>query len=143
MIALAGNKLDLVRAPVASEGDDESDDATATPENDDDNDEGAETVVKAEPASESRRQVSTEEAQAYATENGLLFFETSAKTGEGVVEVFTEIGTSEVLHSCMRIEVLLTLLRLQQPRRSLSMRCWLRAEERELQDVDQEQLQVV
>lgn len=49
---------------------------------------------KTEPAHESRRQVSTEEAQAYATENGLLFFETSAKTGEGVVEVFTEIGKS-------------------------------------------------
>lgn len=38
------------------------------------------------------RQVPKEEAKAYAEEAGLLFFETSAKTGEMVSEVFTEIG---------------------------------------------------
>lgn len=39
------------------------------------------------------REVSAEEAQHYAREFGLLFFEASAKTGDRVVEVFTEIGT--------------------------------------------------
>ncbi|KAF9580758.1 hypothetical protein BGW38_002462 [Lunasporangiospora selenospora] len=38
------------------------------------------------------RQVPTEEASAYAQESGLLFFETSAKSGQGVREVFTEIA---------------------------------------------------
>ncbi|KAJ7071217.1 GTP-binding protein ypt5 [Mycena amicta] len=88
VIALAGNKVDLVQgsssssgAPSASESEDEADDATATP---------GETPGSDEP--ESLRQVPREEAQAYATEAGLLFFETSAKTGEGVVEIFTEIA---------------------------------------------------
>lgn len=39
-----------------------------------------------------RRQVSQEEAKKYADEEGLMWTETSAKTGEGVVEIFTEIG---------------------------------------------------
>lgn len=38
------------------------------------------------------RAVPTEEAQAYANESGLLFMEASAKTGEFVMEVFTEIA---------------------------------------------------
>lgn len=95
VIALAGNKVDLVRASPDSEPstptatDDEADDATATPEGE------AEAAGDSENAgpSESRREVPREEAEAYAKESGLLFFETSAKTGEGVVEVFTEIGT--------------------------------------------------
>jgi GTPase SAR1 family protein len=40
----------------------------------------------------SSRAVSTEEAQAYANESSLLFMEASAKTGDNVVECFTEIG---------------------------------------------------
>ena len=88
VIALAGNKVDLVQpSPSASssstaEPEDEADDATATP---------GEAAAGEEP--QSLRQVPREEAEAYAQEAGLLFFETSAKTGEGVVEVFTEIGT--------------------------------------------------
>jgi Ras-related protein Rab-5C len=89
VIALAGNKVDLVQpsagaAPAAadSEAEDEADDATATP--------GETPGAGGDP--ESLRQVPTDEAQAYADEGGLLFFETSAKTGEGVTEMFTEIG---------------------------------------------------
>jgi len=41
-----------------------------------------------------RRQVSQEEAKKYADEEGLMWAETSAKTSEGVTEVFTAIGWS-------------------------------------------------
>jgi len=88
VIALAGNKVDLVQPPAspgaspASESEDEADDATATPGE----------APSPGGGEESLRQVPREEAQAYATEAGLLFFETSAKTGEGIVEIFTEIA---------------------------------------------------
>lgn len=90
VIALAGNKVDLVQSTSSAssmvpvpEAEDEADDATATPGE-------APSSNSGEP--ESLRQVPREEAQAYATESGLLFFETSAKTSEGVVDMFTEIG---------------------------------------------------
>src|ERR1700726_50203 len=38
------------------------------------------------------RQVSQEEAKKYADEEGLMWGETSAKTGEGVADIFTNIG---------------------------------------------------
>jgi len=41
---------------------------------------------------EARRQVTQEEAQRYAEEEGLLWFETSAKSGAGVADVFTRLG---------------------------------------------------
>lgn len=87
VIALAGNKIDLVQSspssssPSNADAEDEADDATATP---------GEAAAGGEP--ESLRQVPREEAEAYAQEAGLLFYETSAKTGEGIVEIFTEIG---------------------------------------------------
>lgn len=74
VIALVGNKLDLAREDndsklvVNSATDDE--DITHT------------------------RQVSMKEAQEYAEEEALLFFETSAKTGYNVSEVFTAIANA-------------------------------------------------
>ncbi len=41
---------------------------------------------------ESGRQVETEEARAYADENGILFVETSAKTNHMVAELFKTIA---------------------------------------------------
>ncbi|PWN51599.1 putative VPS21-Rab5-like GTPase [Violaceomyces palustris] len=82
VIALVGNKIDLLGRTESVEestaqGEEDDETATATPE---------------AGASSSLRAVPKDEAEAYAKESGLLFFETSAKTGEGVVEVFTEIA---------------------------------------------------
>ncbi|KAH0594917.1 hypothetical protein MHUMG1_07215 [Metarhizium humberi] len=71
VIALVGNKLDLA-----------SDSAT-----------GNETAEDGEESGDARK-VSTEEAKAYAEEESLLFFETSAKTGHNVTEVFTAIANA-------------------------------------------------
>lgn len=77
VIALVGNKLDLASAAgaVAANGDDGDD-------GEDGDDSG------------NARKVSTEEAQSYAEEEGLLFFETSAKSGHNVTEVFTAIANA-------------------------------------------------
>lgn len=72
VIALVGNKLDLA-------GDSSSADA-------EDGDDGEE--------SGDARKVSTDEAKGYAEEESLLFFETSAKTGHNVSEVFTAIANA-------------------------------------------------
>lgn len=50
---------------------------------------------------EETREVSTEEAQAYAQEAGLLFFETSAKSGQNVTELFTAIAHKLPLESVL------------------------------------------
>jgi len=76
VIALVGNKLDLVN-PSSGSGEGEG--------------EGAED---AEVDESDARKVPTKAAKAYAEEEGLLFFETSAKTGERVAEVFTAIANA-------------------------------------------------
>jgi Ras-related protein Rab-5C len=75
VIALVGNKLDLC--------DDDG------PESETQDEEGAEGHEE-----EAVRKVSTAEAKAYADEEGLLFYETSAKTGHNVSEVFTAIANA-------------------------------------------------
>lgn len=77
VIALVGNKLDLTTAGAAG-----GDGAGAADGEDADVDTG------------DARKVSTEEAKAYAEEESLLFFETSAKTGHNVTEVFTAIANA-------------------------------------------------
>lgn len=76
VIALVGNKLDLCE-----------DDAPEA--------EAAEAESEAvEEESSSARKVSIKEAKGYADEENLLFFETSAKTGHNVSEVFTAIANA-------------------------------------------------
>lgn len=79
VIALVGNKLDLTNESSSSgnlgeDGDDE--------------------VAEGEDADGDARKVSTSEAKTYAEEEGLLFFETSAKLGTNVTEVFTAIANA-------------------------------------------------
>ena len=82
VIALVGNKSDLAGAA----GEDEMEDADAAPAA-----EGEE--AHDEDAADARR-VPVKTAKAYAEEEGLLFFETSAKTGQNVAEVFTAIANA-------------------------------------------------
>lgn len=94
VIALVGNKLDLTNdggdaseAPAAPAGESES---TAP-----DGEEGAGDEREDQDAtSGDARKVSTREASQYAEEETLLFFETSAKTGTNVVDVFTAIANA-------------------------------------------------
>ncbi|KUI65468.1 Vacuolar protein sorting-associated protein 21 [Cytospora mali] len=78
VIALVGNKLDLTN-DVSGDGE-----AAAVPSGGGDD---------AEDSGDARK-IPTEEAKAYAEEEGLLFFETSAKTGVNVTEVFTAIANA-------------------------------------------------
>ncbi|RFU26936.1 hypothetical protein B7463_g9404, partial [Scytalidium lignicola] len=78
VIALVGNKLDLTNAGGGSNSSDDhgEDDAAGEDDNGD------------------ARKISTEEAKSYAEEEGLLFFETSAKLGTNVTEVFQAIANA-------------------------------------------------
>ncbi|CAF9903743.1 MAG: hypothetical protein ALECFALPRED_002956 [Alectoria fallacina] len=82
VIALVGNKLDLTNEDAAASGE------TNTGEGGD--------VESGEAAEESgdARKISAKEGRDYAEEEGLLFFETSAKTGVNVQEVFTAIANA-------------------------------------------------
>ncbi|KAI0481528.1 ras-domain-containing protein [Xylaria cf. heliscus] len=75
VIALVGNKLDLTNDGESGQGAGDADGAEGEDSGD-------------------ARKVSTEEAKSYAEEESLLFFETSAKTGYNVVDVFTAIANA-------------------------------------------------
>lgn len=83
VIALVGNKLDLTND---SNGD------AGGPGHSGEGD-GEELAGEEEEGGDARK-VSTREAKDYAEEEGLLFFETSAKTGVNVTEVFTAIANA-------------------------------------------------
>lgn len=81
VIALVGNKLDLT-----------NEESAGNP-NTDGEDEATGSGEEAEGEGDARK-VSTKEGRDYAEEEGLLFFETSAKTGLNVQEVFTAIANA-------------------------------------------------
>ncbi|KAL4945012.1 hypothetical protein BDV06DRAFT_185783 [Aspergillus oleicola] len=88
VIALVGNKLDLTndggetQTETEPETNAEGEDGGENQEDQEDNTPG------------DARKVSTREANTYAEEESLLFFETSAKTGLNVVDVFTAIANA-------------------------------------------------
>lgn len=85
VIALVGNKLDL-----CSESSSTEEEPAPEPADTDADGEGADADVDTGDA----RKIPTREAKAYAEDESLLFFETSAKTGSNVADVFTAIANA-------------------------------------------------
>ena len=100
VIALVGNKVDLTQGEDGAEGSGEDDGSTARRRSGEDDGTATTTTSNgeggaAEEVSEGNaRKVTTKEARDYAEEEGRLFFETSAKTGLNVQEVFTAIANA-------------------------------------------------
>lgn len=90
VIALVGNKLDLTNDGDETAANPEGESESAGPDAEEAGEEGEEQDATPGDA----RKVSTREASGYAEEEGLLFFETSAKTGTNVVDVFTAIANA-------------------------------------------------
>lgn len=88
VIALVGNKLDL-----CAENSSDSESATPTPSEGEDSETADTDEAEATDAGDARK-VPTREAKAYAEEESLLFFETSAKLGTNVSDVFTAIANA-------------------------------------------------
>lgn len=82
VIALVGNKLDLTNEQSAEGATDHNEDEESNTE-----------AGEAESEGDARK-ISTKEGREYAEEEGLLFFETSAKSGVNVQEVFTAIANA-------------------------------------------------
>ncbi|KAL6940242.1 hypothetical protein ACO0QE_004139 [Hanseniaspora vineae] len=79
IISLIGNKLDLVTSSTNT-------DTGASAVSAEDTNTGISDEL------EGNRQVQEDEASEYAVQNGLLFHEVSAKTSQGINEIFQEIG---------------------------------------------------
>ncbi|KAL1993552.1 hypothetical protein VTN49DRAFT_2221 [Thermomyces lanuginosus] len=96
VIALVGNKLDLTNDGNGDNNTAEAATDTGAPGPDAEGGDEAGTADSEdqEGAPADGRKVSTREASTYAEEEGLLFFETSAKTGHNVTEVFTAIANA-------------------------------------------------
>lgn len=92
VIALVGNKVDLTQGEEGAEGGE--DDNTARSGEDEGTSRGEGGGPGEAVAEGNARKVTTKEARDYAEEEGLLFFETSAKTGLNVQEVFTAIANA-------------------------------------------------
>ncbi|KAL0241973.1 hypothetical protein I308_106147 [Cryptococcus tetragattii IND107] len=92
VIALVGNKLDLVSGTASTSASSSSDTPAEGEGEADAGTEDEEPSPAAAADDEDVRQVPTAEAEAYAKEAGLLFFEASAKAGTNVNELFTEIA---------------------------------------------------
>ncbi|OAG43547.1 hypothetical protein AYO21_02133 [Fonsecaea monophora] len=92
VIALVGNKLDLC---AESSGDDADPSQESSSAAGDEGDANTSEQAEAEPSETGdARKISTREAKSYAEEESLLFFETSAKTGTNVAEVFSAIANA-------------------------------------------------
>lgn len=90
VIALVGNKVDLTQGEGIP-----GEDVTSHAGEDEGNGHVAASGGGGEAEAEGdARKVTTKEAREYAEEEGLLFFETSAKTGLNVQEVFTAIANA-------------------------------------------------
>ncbi|EED19959.1 RAB GTPase Vps21/Ypt51, putative [Talaromyces stipitatus ATCC 10500] len=93
VIALVGNKLDLTDSGAGQANEDAAEaENNGVPGPDAEGDEEVENNDIS--TTTDARKISTREASTYAEEEGLLFFETSAKTGYNVAEVFTAIANA-------------------------------------------------
>lgn len=90
VIGFVGNKADLC---AESDGFDGASAAAPDATEDADTPQAEEDAEHADNDGDARR-ISTREAKSYADEEGLLFFETSAKSGLNVNEVFTAIANA-------------------------------------------------
>jgi Ras-related protein Rab-5C len=72
---------------------------------------------------EAERKVSKDTAQAFANEEGLLFFEVSAKTGEGVKNIFQSIAEKLPLESQLKTKAQPKSVNLQRPSTNNQTNC--------------------